>query len=801
MSSTTKSGRAGILGDMLVAIPGWLALLLIDPWTATVSYLPVAAVLIFTRRTLWPERVLGGRIVVLLIAPLLALFLTTAFVFKSTGPALGGLLAASIVALAEGWNRRKGRTLIRRHPLLTGATFLALSVAFSMLMLGWGVIRYPTEEFVKVLSEPPEAPEWSDEAKEQAVRAVEKVLSERTTTRAAARELRVGLKSELGAVASARAPHGIFVTLYERSGYRARGFARGGSDTLEDVLTAAVDAASKSPRRPRSMRTRPRNWSSPKVGTRVQIDVVGESRAVTLRPAFYIFESLFRGADRSLKNLDQLALLLNLTYDIEPGVDGLEIHSPDKPIPAIMLPDQPVTEGWFTPRVRSGPRKMRGMLKRTWIVAYSEALDLETAEFSVRKFRTRTFGRPRPGADVVDWYRGNSLLDSELTRADLIARIGDTADWLSRMVKPDGSFHYEAHPPYREETTGYNLPRHAGSVYSLLATYQVSRREHQLEPAGRRALQAGLTALSYIERNLGTPEKHGKPEDLCFLDKNGKAASGSTALAAIALSDMPRPEQVAASKMRDEVAQVRVDEWLKGMCSCMLEMIDEDGAVFHNYDLAATQDRVIDEPLYYPGEVMLALVRSYKRLEDERYLEGAKRIADRQMRFYRWPMMFDIPTPGDHWIIQALYELSELTGEDEYAELAVLMGRGYVREQYPPQEFTSPDYLGAYRRIADQPRTTRAASRGEALGAALKAAVKLGHDSTEFEDSLILGARHLIEQMFTETNSHFVPEGWDVLGSIRIGIVDNHLRIDNNQHALVGLFAALHAMDLRDARQ
>lgn len=801
MSSKTNKGRPGIVGDMLVALPGWVALLLIDPWTATVGYLPVTAALIFARRTLWAERLVGGRIVVLLLAPLIALFLTTAFVFKSTGPALAGLLAASIVALAEGWNRRKGRTLVRRHPLLTGATFLALSVAFSMLMFGWGVIRYPTEEFIKAISEPPAAPAWSKDAKEQAVRGVETVLERRVESRAAARELRGELAGELSAVAGARAPHGVYVTLYERSGYRSRGFARGGADALEDVLTAAVDAATKPPRRPRSMRTRPGNWYSPKTGARVQIDVVGESRHITMRPIFYLFEPRFRTVDKSLENVEPLALLLNLTYEIEAGVDGLEISRPDRSNAAVMLPDQPLTEGWFTPRVRSGPRKMRGMLKRTWLIAYEEKLDLETQELTIRKFRTTTFGRPRPGVEVVDWFRGNELLDHELTRAELIARIGETADWLSRMVKPDGSFHYEAYPPYRQETTGYNLPRHAGSLYSLLATYQVSRREHQLEPAGRRALQAGLTALGYVERNLGSPEEHGEPGDMCFMDDKGQAASGSTALAAIALNEMPRPDEVAASELKDQVAKVPIDEWLHGMGTCMLKMIDEDGAVFHNFKQASTMERVEKEPLYFPGEVMLALVRSYKRLEEKRLLEGAKRIADRQMRAYYWPMLLDIPTPGDHWIIQALSELAEITGNDEYAELSVLMGRGYVREQYPPQEFTYPDYLGAYRRIADQPRTTRAASRGEALGASLKAAVRLGDDPTEFEDALILGAHHLLEQQFTERNSHFVPEGWDVQGGIRMGLVDNHLRIDNNQHALVGLFAALYAMDLRAARQ
>lgn len=801
MSAKTKTGRAGILGDMLVAVPGWLALLLFDPWTATVAYLPVTALLILARRTLWADHPIGGRIVVLLLAAPIALFLTTAFVFHSTGPALAGLLAASIVALAEGWNRRKGRTLVRHHPLLTGATFLALSVAFSMLMLGWGVIRYPTEEFIKVLAAPPAPPRWSDESKQQAVAAAEAAIRSEIETRAEARELRVKLSGDMASLATEPAPRGVYVTLYERSGYRARGFAMGGTDTLEDVLTAAVDAAAKLPRGPRSMRTRPRNWSLPVVGVRVQIDVVGESRGITTRPVFYLFESLFRKADSSLGKLDQLALMLNLTYEIEPGVDGLEIHRLGHGSKAVMLPDQPVTEGWFTPRVRSGPAKMRGMLKRTWLVEYGEPLAFENERFELRKFRTASFGRPRPGAEVVDWYRGNVLLEGELTRAELIARIGDAADWLSRMVKPDGSFHYETYPPYRQETKSYNLPRHAGSIYSLLATYQVSRREHQLEGPGRRALEAGLTALRYVERNLGTPEKHGTPEDRCFMDDRGQAASGSTALAAIALTEMPRPDEIAASDLKDQVERVPIDDWLRGMGSCMLKMIDEDGAVFRDFDDAATNDRVDEEPLYFPGEVMLALVRSYKRLEDERLLEGARRIADRQRRIYRWPLLLDIPTPGDHWIIQALSELSEITGEDDYAELAVLMGRGYVREQHPPQEFSYPDYLGAYRRIADQPRTTRAASRGEALGAALKSAVRLGVDPTEFEDALILGARHLIEQQFSERNSHFIPEGWDVHGGIRMGLVDNHLRIDNNQHALIGMFAALHAMDLRAARQ
>jgi hypothetical protein len=801
MNARPNKVSDSIVGDLIAVLPGWLALMLIDPWTATVAYLPVAAVMILARRTWWDQRRAGGRIVIAVVAPLIALFLTTSIVFRSTGPMLGALLAASIIALAEGWNRRRGRTLLRRYPLLAGFAFLALATAFTMLMLSRGVIRYPTEEFIKVMSAAPDAPAWSSEAKEQAVAAVERALAERIETQIKARELRDDLEDELTAVAAAPAPRGVYVTLYEKSGYRARGYARGGRDALEDVLRATAEAARKSPKQARSKRTRPRRWSSPKAGVRVQIDVVGDSRGITFRPIFHIFESQFRTADMSLTKLDRLALLLTLTYEIESGIDGIEIHRPDRNAPAVMLPAEVVTEGWFTPRVRSGPRKMRGMLMRTWKAAYGEALELQTQDFELRKFRTTCFGRPRPGAAIVDWYRGNVLAEKELTRAELISRIGQTADWLSRQVKEDGAFHYEMHPPFRYKTKYYNLPRHAGSVYSLLATYQVSRREPQLEPAGHRALKAGLTALSYIERNLGSPKKHGTSEDLCFMDEKGRAQSGSTALAGIALCDMPRPEDVSDPELREQVERAPIDDWLRGMGTCMLKMIDADGAVFRTFTQASIMDKVEQEPLYFPGEVMLALVRSYKRLGEKRLLEGAQRIANRQLRLYRWPLRFDVPTPGDHWIIQALTELTEATDDDKYAELAVLMGKGYVREQHPPQEFTYPDYLGAYRRIADQPRTTRAASRGEALGAALRAAIRLGEDSTEFEDALILGARHLLEQQFTEQNTHFVPEGWDVRGAIRMGLVDNHCRIDNNQHALVGMFAAIQAIDLRAARQ
>ncbi|MCP4604040.1 MAG: hypothetical protein GY847_26545 [Proteobacteria bacterium] len=808
--SSSSNRDTSIAVDMLSMLPGWLLLLLIDPWTATVHGIPIGAVLIALRHIWWSERPVSGRVVSAVAMPIIGLFSATFVAFGSTGPLLGMLLAASILALAEGWNRRFGRTFVCDYPILVGAFFLALSVIFSALLLESWVTRYPTEEFLKSVSQAPDAPDWSIRAKKQAVITVHGMIKEGSIESEDVEELQKKVAFKMGALVSAKSPNGIFVTLYGRGGYSVRGFSKYGDNSLERVMLATADALQDDPTRPRSTKTKSRNWK--KAGARVQIDVAGPPRSITYRPFFHIFSEQFRGAHRSLKKLNPLGTLFNLSFEIEPGVDGIEVRKDGGKDRAFMLPADPVTYGWATPRVRSAPEKIRNMLSRTWRKKFDEKLPLETDDFAVRKFRTTSFTELRKGGKIVNLFRGNVLLEGDLNRKTLVARTILAADWLSRQVKVRnrhsdsdeddreiGRFHYEIYPPYKRGTKDYNLPRHAGSIYGLFAISKAVSLEPAFAKAGRRALDAGLTALDYVKGRLGSPDPKAAPNSLCFVDKKGKITSGATALAAMAIAELPDVEDVRDQELKERVKTVPMDKWLKGMGACMMQMIDPDGAVFRTYKQSRASKRVKKEPLYFPGEVMLALVRIHKRIGDEQFLEGAKRIGDRQQRIYRWPLLFDWPYPGDHWIIQAQYELSQVTGDRKYAELSVLMGRGYMREQHPPQDYLYPDYRGAYRRIADLPRTTRAASRGEALGSAMEAARFLGEDASDFETALIEGARHLLEQQFVRENSYFVPNKFDIIGGIRMGLLDNHLRIDNNQHALVALLSALKAMEYQTA--
>ena len=155
----------------------------------------------------------------------------------------------------------------------------------------------------------------------------------------------------------------------------------------------------------------------------------------------------------------------------------------------------------------------------------------------------------------------------------------------------------------------------------------------------------------------------------------------------------------------------------------------------------------------------------------------------------------------DHWVIQALDWLDLAEPEaPEWRQGAYAMGKRYVREQHPPQRPPFADYRGSYRRIQEVPRTARAASRGEAIGGVARIAWRHGDPSWHWERSLLEGAHHLVEQQFTDDNAFYFARPEEVLGAIRMGIIDNHCRIDNNQHAIVALANALEALRHRRGR-
>ncbi|MEE2828047.1 MAG: AMMECR1 domain-containing protein [Myxococcota bacterium] len=473
-----------------------------------------------------------------------------------------------------------------------------------------------------------------------------------------------------------------------------------------------------------------------------------------------------------------------LWYLVEPGVHGLIIRNGDRE--AVLLPAEPVTLGTLSPRVRSRDKKLTKIFRRLSKQVGATPDAWSKGELDVQRFRTTSFGVVTGDGPAVPMFRGNVLWEGEPSEADILESIRLGGLWLVNTVQEDGKFDYEYFPNRDQGSSGYNIVRHAGSVYGLFEMYELAGREPALAGEREQYIEAASRAISYVYDAMKAPRTDEIGDRVCLLDERGRCESGSAALALLTFLVRPPPEEIPA-KYRSKIYRPEDAKIMEGLGLTLVDMIDSKGKIFRRYDEAKRLDFVEKEPPYYPGEAMLALVRFYQATKDKRWLDGSMKIAARQVKRYKRKRM---RTP-DHWVMQAFLPLWQITRDESYAEMAYAMANHYSSENYETVWTPWPDYQGAWRRVDDLPRTTRAGSRSEALRAVVNLAWERGDDAKAWENSLLAAARHLMEQQFSERNSYWLANPGKVRGAYPMGVVDNHCRIDNNQHALVGMVGAL----------
>ncbi len=484
--------------------------------------------------------------------------------------------------------------------------------------------------------------------------------------------------------------------------------------------------------------------------------------------------------------------LRTLWYFFEPGVDGVIVGNEDRR--GVILPHEVNTQGILSPRVVKRDDKLQRLLAEGCRRAGKAGKAWSNPDTDLRRFRSTSFGEVIPGAGTADVYRGNVLID-EQDSEEILDMIQLGGRWLLNTVKADGSFDYQYYPNTDEGSKDYNVVRHAGSVYGLFEMYELAYEEPGLREDLNGYIDAGARSVGWVFDALDEIPEDEAGGRYCLLEGK-RCQSGSAALSMMTYLSRPPREHISNPKHVAALYSPDDQEKMDGLALAMVDMIDDKGAVFRTYQQAMTQAEVEKEPLYYPGECMLALTRYHVATGDVRWLDGAKAIANRQMSLYktnRW-------SNPDHWVMQALYELFHVTGDEKFAEVALQMGTHHASEQCSgPHRSPFPDYIGAYRRTNDVPRTTRAGSRTEAMMAVVRTAWEMGVDAQLYEDAVLGATRHMSEQMFRPDNTFWMANPSRAMGALRMGIVDNHCRIDNNQHALVGMAGALEVARRREA--
>ncbi|HXG65068.1 MAG TPA: hypothetical protein VNO70_08160 [Blastocatellia bacterium] len=345
-----------------------------------------------------------------------------------------------------------------------------------------------------------------------------------------------------------------------------------------------------------------------------------------------------------------------------------------------------------------------------------------------------------------------------LSRDRLIAAARAGGDYLLRMQRQDGSFHYIYDPKEdRLDSHSYNIVRHAGVTFSLFELYRATRDARYFDAARR--------AVTYLKTRFRPARE---PGAVYVLDNDGKAKLGANGLALLALARQMELDPQSADH-----------EGARRLTNLILAMQRKDGAFDSYYPVRG------DEPkgsvsLYYPGEAILGLVSLFERSGDRRLLGAARRGADYLVESQRKLEKL----PPDAWLMQALEALHRIGRERRYAEHAIALAERMMADQYPDN--APAGYAGGFG--PRMPRTTAAAARAEGMVAAYRIARSIGDPrAARIANSLKAAARFQLTQQFDAGNSASLPNPERAKGGFRASPASLRIRIDYVQHNISAL--------------
>jgi hypothetical protein len=371
--------------------------------------------------------------------------------------------------------------------------------------------------------------------------------------------------------------------------------------------------------------------------------------------------------------------------------------------------------------------------------------------------RERAVKRPEPPTRIIVLSRGT------LTAS---ARAG--GDYLVRMQKEDGSFHYMYDAATdRSQDDEYNILRHAGTAFSLFDLYAHTKEARYLTAANR--------AIDYLKTRF---KPAGESNAVYVLDNDGKAKLGANGLALLAMArqlelDPNSADRAASMKLANQI----------------LTMQEPDGS-FISYHRVLGDEPEGSTSLYYPGEAILGLVEFYRHTPAEkRLLDAAIRAADFLIESQR-----EMPElPPDAWLMQALEALHKLKPDPKYVQHAIAIAEAMLRDQYTgeetPERYMGDKNIGGFG--PGEPRSTPAAARSEGILAGYRMA-RAANDPrvATLLAALKSSARFQLAHQFTKDDVGWLPAPEQAAGGFRGSLSSTRVRIDYVQHnisALLGL--------------
>ena len=414
---------------------------------------------------------------------------------------------------------------------------------------------------------------------------------------------------------------------------------------------------------------------------------------------------------------------------------------------------------------------------------------------------------------VVPVYHGHRMFESLLTTSLLHDAVASAASHLALSVKDatTGRMVYKYKPRSGREPYGYNLARHAGTVFSMARVYGTPQLSNHKELDREYLLESTTLALQFLLDSLLDcpvplqPDKKAKclpdyEQTTHRLSKLGPNAL--TLLAIVEYMDVTKSTQhlaVAAS----------LAEWMQGSQKEDGSFVQKIYMGYENTDPVVTLEG-LDENYYvryYQGEVTFALCRFWRMADKNRWpvkndgwLETAKRAAqfiveqDSQEEN-------DAHFVFDHWLLYGMAELHKIRQSNipqqwmlhvqRTLEVALKFQNGEIKDN--PDQL---DELGVY---YDNLSSTATATRSEGLCAVYD--LMREEHRPKLLQSVELAVRYQLQTQYRPELSMYMRDPQRIQGAFRESIEAFDTRNDFTQHNTCSLLCLADVLSRQQQQQ
>ena len=330
--------------------------------------------------------------------------------------------------------------------------------------------------------------------------------------------------------------------------------------------------------------------------------------------------------------------------------------------------------------------------------------------------------------------------------------------YLYRMIQPDGRFVYGYYPVFDNWMTGYNIVRHASSLWSLLNLYRMTDDE---------SLVAGIDrGMAYLADAIAYQDA----ETAYLVEyKVDEIKLGGSGMAIVAMTEY-----------MDVFGSDKYVTLVEHLANGILEMQDPDsGEYYHVLNYPDFSRKEAYRTVYYDGEATFALARAYTCTGLDKYLDGAKQAVEhfiaRDYTRYR-----------DHWVAYSLHEVTKYAPDPRYFAFALENVSKNLDRIYN-QTTSYHTYLEL---LAISWQTYQ-----RALESGVDVEGLADFDAVYFAQALYHRASYMLNSYFFPEYAMYMKVPEDALGAFFVRHDSFRIRIDDIQHFIGGYYFFLKNYD------